>query len=116
MQSILSRTTNLNLSDLLFSFLFIVSKGSRGRYFFKLLRKHFLNRNAWYLWIDLGVFWANFIIMAVVGNFIFLFSIILGLESERGDFFCWSNTKIIEDETIPELYAWGWTYFGLMMR
>jgi len=54
--------------------------------------------------------------MAVVGNFYFPFSIILGLESERGDFFGWSNTKIIEDETIHELYAWGRTYFGLMMR
>ena len=54
--------------------------------------------------------------MVVVGNFYFPFSIILGLERERGDFFGWSNTKIIEDETIHELYAWGWTYFGLMMR
>ena len=47
------------------------------------------------------VFYANFFVMAVVGNFNFLFSLqltweFLDLESKRGGSVCWTNNKIID--------------------
>ena len=57
-------------------------------------------------YLGTGVFYANFIIMAVVGNFYFstflrLMWKFLGLESERGCSVCWPNNKIVDVTVVP---------------